>query len=119
MRIGFYQHGSVMDAGVAAVISAMGLKVQPRNALYFNERETEKFDRVVVDDGKNTAAITDAYGEAGVEVVTLNAFLDEGQAPAATPLPSTPKLPTASTFNPDAPRTGKKPPRAQGEAKAQ
>lgn len=69
MKIGFYQHSSVTLAEVAAAVAALGVKVSYRNALYFNERETEKFDRVIVDEGKNTEAIVAAYTAAKVPLV--------------------------------------------------
>lgn len=110
MKIGFYQHGSTTEAGVAEAISALGVKVNFRNALYFNERETEKFDRVVVDEGKNTDAVRTAYKAAGVSVSTVDEFIADQQK-QPTPLPKKPETP----LNPDQPRAGRKPGKKQGE----
>ncbi|WP_322884168.1 hypothetical protein U8C35_06455 [Sinorhizobium medicae] len=129
MKIGFYQHGSVSAEGVADAISALGVKVAFRNANYFNERETEKFDRVVVDEGKNTDAIRTAYGVAGVEVVGLDAFLkgkepkavkvstpEDAPAPVAPVAPDAPVAPVAKApLNVDGPRKPRKPGKKQGE----
>jgi hypothetical protein len=135
MKTGIYQHGAVTEPEVAEAISALGVPVAYRNALYFNERETEKFGRVVVDEGQNTDRIRTAYALADVEVVPLAAFLKEKAAkPAPAPAPAAPaapapvtapaalkpaaKAPKAAAFNPDAPRSGKKPGKNQGVAAA-
>ncbi len=140
MRNGFYQHNSVTETEVAEAISATGEKVVARNANYFNGNELEKFERVIVDDGQNTDAIKAAYKEAGVEVVSLDQFLAKGKKPASASAAKAPAVESTSAdaekasdqdkspsdaksdkpvaaFNPDAPRTGKKAAKKQGEPK--
>lgn len=141
MKIGFYQHGSVASKVVAAAVASCGVKVALRNAFYFNERETEKFDVVVVDEGKNSGAVTAAYTGVNVPVWTEAEFLEavekgslnpakpkKAEAPALTaavasakpeqtPAPAKGDGPKDG-FNPDAPRRAAKPGKKQGATPA-
>lgn len=76
MKIGLYQHGSTPADGVAEALAERDQKVAFRNALYFNGNELEKFETVVVDEGKNSDAIREAYEADGVTVLALARFLD-------------------------------------------
>ncbi|RVD58866.1 hypothetical protein EN866_19500 [Mesorhizobium sp. M2D.F.Ca.ET.223.01.1.1] len=130
MKTAFYHHGASPAADIAEALVASGKSVVGRNANYFNERETEKFGRIVVDKGANTDAIRAAYKAAGVDVVDIDAFLKEKGAAPAAPAPSK-TAPAAAPapaakpaakggkkpadFNPDAPRGNAKPGKKQGE----
>lgn len=109
MRIGFYQHGAVPAPEVAEHVSASANEVCFRNARYFDERDVEKFDAVVVDEGENSEAIRELYESAGLEILTVEDYLTQEPKeakPAKEPKEAKPAL------NADAPRaerkTGKK-----------
>lgn len=100
MRIGFFQHGAVPAENVAEYISARsGEAVNFRNAHYFDDRDDEVFDIVVVDEGANTESIRAHYSD--VEVLTVEEYLTRDPNAAPAPAPAAPGL------NADAPRRGR------------